>query len=75
MHGGAVDLSRSAFQRDATLHQAIDPIRDAKGQIGIAISIASAAHCLTDDLRPDLAEQVRRAAEQISGAVGYAAPR
>ena len=27
------------------------------------------------DLRPDLAEQVRRAAEQISGAVGYAAPR
>jgi DNA-binding IclR family transcriptional regulator len=51
------------------------PIRDAKGQIGIAISIASAAHYLTDDVRPELAEQVRRAAEQISDAVGYAKPR
>ena len=51
------------------------PVRDAKGKIGIAISIASAAHYLTDDVRPELAEQVRRAAEQISDAVGYAKPR
>lgn len=51
------------------------PIRDAKGQICIAISIASAAHYLTDDLRPGLAEQVMRSAELISGAVGYSGPR
>jgi DNA-binding IclR family transcriptional regulator len=51
------------------------PIRDAKGNICIAISIASAAHYLTDALRPGLAEQVVRAAEQISGAVGYSGPR
>jgi DNA-binding IclR family transcriptional regulator len=51
------------------------PIRDAKGQICIAISIASAAHYLTDDLRPSLAEQVMRSAELISGAVGYSGPR
>ncbi|WP_262504263.1 IclR family transcriptional regulator [Sphingobium sp. KCTC 72723] len=51
------------------------PIRDAKGQIAIAISIASAAHYLTDDLRPSLAEQVMRSAELISAAVGYSGPR
>ncbi len=51
------------------------PIRDAKGHISIAISIASAAHYLTDDLRPGLAEQVMRSAELISGAVGYTGPR
>lgn len=51
------------------------PIRDAKGQICIAISIASAAHYLTDDVRPDLAAQVMRSAEQISAAVGYTGPR
>lgn len=51
------------------------PIRDAKGNISIAISIASAAHYLTDELRPGLADQVIRSAELISGAVGYAGPR
>lgn len=51
------------------------PIRDAKGKICIAISIASAAHYLTDELRPTLAEQVMRVAQQISAAVGYSGPR
>jgi DNA-binding IclR family transcriptional regulator len=51
------------------------PVRDAKGQICVAISIASAAHYLTDDIRPELAEKVMRSAEQISAAVGYAGPR
>jgi DNA-binding IclR family transcriptional regulator len=51
------------------------PIRDAKGKICIAISIASAAHYLTDELRPGLAEQVMRSAEQIGAAVGYSGPR
>ncbi|MDE0945456.1 MAG: hypothetical protein OSA39_01200 [Sphingobium sp.] len=51
------------------------PIRDAKGNICIAISIASAAHYLTDELRATLAQQVMRSAEQISTAVGYSGPR
>ncbi|MBZ9646465.1 MULTISPECIES: IclR family transcriptional regulator [Sphingomonadaceae] len=51
------------------------PIRDARGQICIAISIASAAHYLTDALRPGLAEEVMRSAEQIGAAVGYSGPR
>ena len=51
------------------------PIRDAKGNICIAISIASAAHYLTDELRTTLALQVMRSAEQISAAVGYSGPR
>ena len=51
------------------------PVRDAKGQICVAISIASAAHYLTDDIRPALAEQVMRSAEQISAAVGYTGER
>ena len=51
------------------------PIRDAKGQICIAISVASAAHYLTDELRPSLAEQVMRSAEHVSAAVGYSGPR
>lgn len=51
------------------------PVRDAKGQICVAISIASAAHYLTDELRPTLAEQVMRVTQQISAAVGYSGPR
>ena len=51
------------------------PIRDAKGNICIAISIASAAHYLTDELRATLAQLVMRSAEQISTAVGYSGPR
>ncbi len=51
------------------------PVRDAKGQICVAISIASAAHYLTDDVRPALAEQVMKSAEQISAAVGFSGQR
>lgn len=47
------------------------PVRDARGQICIAISIASAAHYLTEDTIDDLAAQVARAANQVSAAIGY----
>jgi DNA-binding IclR family transcriptional regulator len=51
------------------------PVRDAHGRICVAISIASAAHYLTDDITETLAEQVRQTAETISSATGYRLPR
>lgn len=47
------------------------PVRDARRQICIALSIASAAHYLTDDIVPDLVAAIVRTAGQISEAVGY----
>ncbi|MDG5489744.1 IclR family transcriptional regulator [Sphingomonas sp. BGYR3] len=47
------------------------PVRDANGQIVIALSIASAAHYLTDDVMRDLAEKVRITAAEISMALGW----
>lgn len=47
------------------------PVRDAKGKICVAISIAGAALYLTDDVMRDLAEQVRQTAVSISAAIGY----
>jgi DNA-binding IclR family transcriptional regulator len=51
------------------------PIRDARRQICIAISIASAAHYLTDDIVDDLVAAIVATAGEISEAVGYRAPR
>ncbi len=71
--------ARGAVLHDSELGDAVRsiavPVRDARGQICIAISIASAAHYLTDDVRPALAEQVGQAAAQIGGAVGYGGGR
>ncbi|WP_313434628.1 IclR family transcriptional regulator [Novosphingobium sp.] len=51
------------------------PIRDARRQICIAISIASAAHYLTDDIVEGLVAAIVATAGEISEAVGYRAPR
>ena len=47
------------------------PVRDAKGRIVIALSIAGAAHYLTDQVLNDLVEPVRGAADAISAELGY----
>ncbi len=49
------------------------PVRNAKGEICIAISIASAGYYLTDDIIPELAEKVGACAAAISAAAGYVA--
>lgn len=46
------------------------PVRDAKGRICVAVSIAGAALYLTDMVMSDLASQVRDCAASISGAIG-----
>ncbi|TDW67262.1 IclR family transcriptional regulator [Novosphingobium sp. PhB55] len=51
------------------------PIRDARREICIAISIASAAHYLTDDIVNDLVAAIVATAGQVGEAVGYRAPR
>ncbi|MGH6747301.1 IclR family transcriptional regulator [Novosphingobium sp. PhB57] len=51
------------------------PIRDARREICIAISIASAAHYLTDDIVDDLVAAIVATAGQVGEAVGYRAPR
>jgi DNA-binding IclR family transcriptional regulator len=47
------------------------PVRDAKGRIVIALSIASAAHYLTDEVLDELIEPVRSTAAAISAELGY----
>jgi DNA-binding IclR family transcriptional regulator len=47
------------------------PVRNARGQICIAISIASAGYYLTDDKLAELAPKVRRCAEEVSMLAGY----
>ncbi|MET3760061.1 IclR family transcriptional regulator [Sphingomonas sp. UYEF23] len=47
------------------------PVRDAGGRICMAISIASAAHYLTDSNIGQLAEQLARSVKQVSTAIGY----
>lgn len=49
------------------------PVRDAKGRIVIALSIAGAAHYLTDEVMEDLIEPVRATADAISAELGYVA--
>ncbi|MCJ2182925.1 IclR family transcriptional regulator [Novosphingobium sp. 1949] len=51
------------------------PVRDARRQICIALSIASAAHYLTDDIVEQLVEAIVRTAGKISEAVGYRAAK
>jgi DNA-binding IclR family transcriptional regulator len=51
------------------------PIRDARREICIAISIASAAHYLTDDIVDDLVAAIVATAGQVGEAVGYRAPQ
>jgi DNA-binding IclR family transcriptional regulator len=47
------------------------PVRNARGAIVVAISIASAATYLTDDIAEDLAEGVRQCAQEVSAAIGW----
>jgi len=47
------------------------PVRDAKGRIVIALSIAGAAHYLTDEVMADLVEPMRETAAAISAELGY----
>lgn len=49
------------------------PVRGARGEICIAISIASAAHYLTDEIAPDLTARILETAGQIGAAVGHSA--
>lgn len=71
--------ARGRVQHDSELGDGVRsiaaPVRDAKGQICVAISIASAAHYLTDDILDDLAGKVVDTADEISGAVGYKGQR
>jgi len=47
------------------------PVRDARGEICIAISIASAAHYLTEEIAPELTRQIVQTAGHIGAAVGH----
>jgi DNA-binding IclR family transcriptional regulator len=49
------------------------PVRNAEGQICVAISIASAAHYLDDETMKDLSVQVAQTAANISQVLGYVA--
>ncbi|MEE4454166.1 IclR family transcriptional regulator [Novosphingobium resinovorum] len=51
------------------------PVRGARGEICIAISIASAAHYLTDEIAPDLTRRIVETAGQIGAAVGHSGER
>lgn len=69
--------SRQLVLHDSELGDAVRsiaaPVRNARGQICIAISIASAGYYLTDEIIPELAEKVRDCASAISAAAGYVA--
>lgn len=47
------------------------PVRHARGGICVAISIASAASYLTDDIIDDLAARVKQCADEVSAAIGW----
>lgn len=47
------------------------PVRNAHGAIVVAISIASAASYLTDDIIDDLAARVKQCADDVSSALGW----
>ncbi|WDF73960.1 IclR family transcriptional regulator [Novosphingobium sp. KACC 22771] len=47
------------------------PVRNARGAICVAISIASAAHYLTDDIAAELADKVKQCADDVSAAIGW----
>ncbi|MBC9032400.1 IclR family transcriptional regulator [Sphingomonas sp. JC676] len=47
------------------------PVRDADGNICVAISIASAAHYLTEGIIVDVAHHVANTAERVSRELGY----
>lgn len=49
------------------------PVRNARGNICLAISIASAAHYLTDENSEGLARKVKETAEKFSALAGYKA--
>ena len=50
------------------------PVRDGKGNIVVAISIAGASAYLTDKVLEELASPVKAAAANISASLGYRAP-
>jgi DNA-binding IclR family transcriptional regulator len=47
------------------------PVRNAHGAVVVAISIASAASYLTDDIIDDLAARVKHCADEVSAALGW----
>jgi DNA-binding IclR family transcriptional regulator len=47
------------------------PVRNARGAICVAISIASAAHYLTEDIAEDLTARVKQCAVDVSAAIGW----
>jgi DNA-binding IclR family transcriptional regulator len=50
------------------------PVRDANGNICVAISIASAAHYLTDAVMAEVVGHVAEIADKVSKALGYSPP-
>jgi len=77
-----LDAMRENRARGVVLHESeagdfvrsvAAPVRNDKGQIVVAISIAGAAAYLTDKVLEDLANPVRAAAASIGASLGYRA--
>lgn len=73
--GMRVNKARGFVAHDSELGDGVRsiaaPVRGARGEICIAISIASAAHYLTDEIAPDLTHQILDTAAQIAATIGY----
>jgi DNA-binding IclR family transcriptional regulator len=67
--------ARGLVQHDSELGDGVRsiaaPVRNARGAICVAISIASAAHYLTDDIVDDLAQRVKQCAVEVSASIGW----
>jgi DNA-binding IclR family transcriptional regulator len=77
---GWIAAMRTQIARGVVLHESeigdgvrsiAAPVRDADGNICVAISIASAAHYLTDAVMADVAHHVADIAERVSKKLGY----
>lgn len=73
VHSGR-QLVMHESELDDGVRSVASPVRNAKGQIIMAISIASAAHYLTDEVTAEIAGPVRSTAINLSAAFGYARP-
>ena len=72
MHGyQAEGLVRHDSELGDGVRSIAAPVRNARGAIVVAISIASAAHYLTDDIAEDLVARVKQCAEEVSAAIGW----
>jgi len=70
-HNSTTGQVRHVSQMGDNVRSIASPVRNARGDIVLAISIASAAHYMTEDNVDDLAQQVRETADQISLLAGY----